>query len=229
MGKSARVTSIDALADMAKAIQTFRNDATAALEELEMQIRRALEWIHHDRKEHWTREYRRSGDRLTEARIALQQAMMMKRVADRDPSCFDEKKAIQRAKQREEMAQEKIGAVRHCSALIEHAVNEYRAARGPLATYLDCDVPKALATLERLIETLETYLAVQAAGGGAAPLELPAEVEGQMQAAIAAAGNTEEQKKEEEGECSMNNVQCSMKDQDSIQTDGGPSSFNIEP
>ena len=49
----ARLTRIDAVAEMAAAVDAFRSEATAALENLDMEIRRALEWIHHDRHDHW--------------------------------------------------------------------------------------------------------------------------------------------------------------------------------
>ena len=52
---------------------------------------------------------------LNQARLQLQQAMTMRRIADREPSCVDEKRAVERAKRRVETAQRKIEAVRHWS------------------------------------------------------------------------------------------------------------------
>ena len=124
----ARLTRIDAVEEMAAAVDAFRNEATAALEGLDMEIRRALEWIHHDRHDHWDHQVRRGWERITEARVQLQQAMTARRIGDHDPACIDEKKALARAKQRLEIAQKKVEAVRHCARAIDHAVDEYRGA-----------------------------------------------------------------------------------------------------
>ena len=161
----ARLTRIDAVAEMAAAVDAFRNEATAALENLDMEIRRALEWIHHDRHEHWDHQVRRGWERITEARVQLQQAMTARRIGNRDPACVDEKKALARAQQRLETAQRKVEAVRHCARAIDHAVDEYRGARTPLSSWLETEAPKALAALRRMMDNLEDYLAQQAGSG----------------------------------------------------------------
>jgi hypothetical protein len=159
---------------MAAAVDAFRSEAIAALEGLDMDIRRALEWIHSDRREHWSGEVRRGWDRITQARLQLQQARTARRVGDHEPSCPDEKKALERAKRRLETAQEKVDAVRHCARAIDEAVNDYRGAKTPLAAWLESEAPKALAALRRMMENLETYVALQAPGGApAASLPLP--------------------------------------------------------
>jgi len=174
MSQAARVTSIDAVREMEAALATFRGEQTAALDELETEIRRAQEWIHHDRKQHWDHEAHRGMERVTEARIQLQQAMTAKRVADHEPSCQDEKKALARAKRRAELAEAKKEIVRHWQRTIDHAVNEYRAARTQLGSWLESEVPRGLATLGRLTETLESYVALDIPAALARPVQVSA-------------------------------------------------------
>ena len=162
MVHGARLTSIDAVQTMAAAVESFRHDAASALDDLEMEIRRALEWILDDRREFWTHEVRRGWERLTEARVQLQQARTFRRVGDHDPSCIDEKKAVERAKRRLDIAQEKVEAVRHWAHAIERVVNEYRASRAQLIGWLDTDAPRALAALKRMAAALEAYVAMEA-------------------------------------------------------------------
>jgi hypothetical protein len=161
----ARLTRIDAVEEMYAAIDVFRNEAMAAMEGLDMELRRALDWIHHDRHDHWNTEVRRGWERITAARVELQQAKTFRRIADHEPACIDEKKALSRAQKRLETAQEKVEAVRHCARAIDHAVDEFRGARTPLANWLESDAPKALAALRRMMDNLEQYLAVHAPGG----------------------------------------------------------------
>ena len=53
MPAAAKVTSIDAVERMAAALQAFRDEAGSGLDDLQMEIQRGLQWIHHDRKEYW--------------------------------------------------------------------------------------------------------------------------------------------------------------------------------
>jgi hypothetical protein len=187
MARAARVTSIDAVREMAIALRSFRTEMVAGMDEIETEVRRALEWIHQERKQYWDGEARRAVDRVTEARVQLQQAQTAKRMGDHEPSCHDEKKALQRAKLRWELTERKKEFVRHWQQAIDHAVSEYRAPRTQLAGWLDAEAPRGLAVLERLSQALESYVALEAAVGGAGPTELPA-VAPTDEAAPAAAG-----------------------------------------
>ena len=172
MGRSARITSVDAVQDLAAAVVSFRGQAAAALDDLDMELRRAVEWIHHDRKEYWAQEVRRGYERVSEARVQLQQAQTSRRVADHEASCLDEKKALDRAKRRLDVAQEKVGIVRQWMHVIDHAVNEYRGTRTLLAGWLDSEVPRALSALNRITETLDAYLAATAPADTPPPVSL---------------------------------------------------------
>lgn len=160
----ARLTSIDAVQAMSAAVESFRQEATSALEDLDMEIRRAVEWIQHDRRDHWTYEVRRGYERVSEARVQLQQAKTFRRIGNDDPSCLDEKKALERSKRRLETAEEKVAAVRHWSRVIEHAVHEYRGTRGQVTGWLDADYPKAVAVLKRMMAALERYVSADVPG-----------------------------------------------------------------
>jgi len=92
MARQARVISIDALLTMQAALARFERDLRAALDDLEMEVRRALQWIQQDAPQYWQQEVRQGWERVAEARVQLQQAMTMRRVAEHDPSCVEEKK-----------------------------------------------------------------------------------------------------------------------------------------
>src|ERR1039458_8332867 len=98
MSRSAKVTSIDVLPLLAAALQKFRGEGISALDDLETELRRLLEWIHHERKDFWTQELHRAQEALTQARLQLQQAMTVRRVAGHEPSCVDERRALDCAK-----------------------------------------------------------------------------------------------------------------------------------
>ena len=161
MSRSARVTSIDALPLLAAALQKFRSEGAGAADDVAGEVRHALEWIHHDRKDHWTTELRRAEDALSQARVQLQQAMAVRRVADRTPSCVDEKRAVERAKRRADIARRKLDAVRHWSIVLERAADDFRRSQMQFATWIDIDVARGVAALNKMSESLVTYISMK--------------------------------------------------------------------
>jgi hypothetical protein len=162
MGRFARVTSIGVLQTTAAALQRFRGECAVVLEDLEIEVRRALEWIHHDRKDYWSQELRRSEERLSQARIQLQQAKAARRIVGQEPACIDEKRAVDLAKRRLEIARQKVDAVRHWTHAIDRAADEFLQNRNQFATWLETDMVKATAALDRMSESLSNYVALQA-------------------------------------------------------------------
>ena len=158
MGRAARVTSVDAVDTLKAALQRFGDDASAALSDLELELRRGLEWIQHDRKIYWDQEVRHGWDRVAQARQELERHRMLHKVADHEPGCREEKKALAQAKHRLHVAQEKVEAVRRWSRAVEKEVHEYRGSVNQLAHWLQSDLPRAAAVLHRMAGALDTYV-----------------------------------------------------------------------
>jgi uncharacterized phage infection (PIP) family protein YhgE len=158
----AKVTSIDALPLLAAAMQKFRGQAAAALDDLEIELRRVVDWIHTERKQYWAKELSRAYERLTQARLQLQQARVARRVADHDPSCIDEKRAVDKAKRRVELAQQKVDLVRRWTGQIDKAIDDFRRARTQFAAWLEMDLQKSVSVLNQMSESLVTYVTMQA-------------------------------------------------------------------
>jgi hypothetical protein len=176
MSGSARVTSIDALPLLAAALQKFRSEGAGAADDVANEVLRALEWIHHDRKDYWATELRRGEESLTQARVQLQQAMAVRKVGDRSPSCVDEKRAVERAKRRVETARRKLDAVRRWTFALERAADDFRRSQMQFTSWIDIDVSRAVATLNKLSESLVTYISMKGSDEeGPAQAEEPAE------------------------------------------------------
>ena len=160
MGRPAQVKSIDAIQELSAAMKVFRGDVSAALDELDMEIRRALQWIGHDLRDYWKQELHRSENRANEARVRYENAMMFRRAEGERGGGIEEKKAMEQAKQHVELARRKIEAVSHWTVAVERAVNEYRGSRAQFLNWIDGDCPKAVAALGRMISALETYVSL---------------------------------------------------------------------
>jgi hypothetical protein len=158
MANPASVKSIDSLQAMTAALECFHADVVSALDELDMEIRRAMQWIGDDCRQYWRQEVRRSTERVVEAKLALEHAQMFRGEAGRPASCIEEKKILERERRRLQLAEAKIEAVKHWAITIERALNEYRAVRSQFANWLEADFPKAIAVMGRMIAALEAYV-----------------------------------------------------------------------
>ncbi|NLF08143.1 MAG: hypothetical protein GX594_09220 [Pirellulaceae bacterium] len=172
MARSAKVASIDALPLLTAALQKFRGESAAALDDLEIELRRIDDWIHHDRKQYWTKERERAYEALNQARLQLQQAMLTRQVGDHAAACIDEKRAVERAKRRLETANEKLEAVRRWTPKIDRAVDDFQRVRSQFSIWLETDLQRAAAALNQMSETLVNYISLETPPDAAAPIDL---------------------------------------------------------
>jgi hypothetical protein len=161
MARSAKLISIDAVRDMAAALTTFGDEVVAALDELDINVRRALDWIEHDRKNFWGLEVRRGWERVGEARADLEKALTYRKMADQSPSCRQERAMLEKAKRRVQTAEEKDRSLPRWAHTIEHAVRELNGNQTQLSDWVRGELPRALSALKQMTATLERYAAVQ--------------------------------------------------------------------
>ena len=160
---TANVTSIEALTNFRAALLRFAEDAEAALITLDIEGRRPVDWVEDDRTRYWPQQARRASDTVAEARLTLERCEL--RVSGDDPRyCYDERKALEKAKRRLRLAEEKIQAVRRWRPQIHKEFEEFQVQIARFRRYLESDVPQAVAAIERMAAALDRY--VQVGGGG---------------------------------------------------------------
>ena len=172
MARGAKVRSIDAVGTFSASMKNFGEEATGALTSLDMEVRRALEWIHHDRKEYWKRQVRRRQDKVAEARGDLERCRTYRATDDR-PACHEEKIALEKAKRRLRVADEKVLIVRHWAQVLDHEIQEFRGPINQMSHWLQVDHPESVAALERMISVLDAYVGLGSSVGpdaGAEPM-----------------------------------------------------------
>ena len=157
MKDQADVKSVDTLALVKAALAAFAHETGQALGEVEVQAQRAIDWITVDQAAYWKSEVRRRGEAVTKAFQDLEHCRAYKKVGDNQPSCIEEKKALQRAKQRLEQAETKAEAVRRWTPLVQQQFRETSVRFTRFREVLDSDCPKALGELERMLRALDAY------------------------------------------------------------------------
>jgi hypothetical protein len=97
MSTQADVKSIDTLAFMKAAFASFAHESGQAISECEMQGQRAVDWICVDQAGYWKAEVRRMTELVNKAVKDLEYCKAFKKVGNNQPSCIEEKKALEKA------------------------------------------------------------------------------------------------------------------------------------
>jgi len=166
MSDQADVKSIDTLAFVKGALAGFVHDANQALAEVELQGQRAIDWICVDQAAYWKAEIRRAADQVNQAMKDLEHCRTFKKTGDSTPACVEEKKALDKAKQRLARAEAKAEAVRRWTPVVQQQYRETCVRLVRFRDITDVECPKAMAQLERMLKALDAYRATTSPRGG---------------------------------------------------------------
>jgi hypothetical protein len=166
MDSQVRVASLDAFQEFRAAYAKFGERSQHALTLVDVEIRRMLDWLGTDQMAFWKAEIRRREDKLNEAKAALHRKRITARFGE-TAADSEEVHLVRKAQARLHEAEEKIKLVKHWYLVIDQEVTEYRGPSQQLKNLLDGAVPRALASLDRMTEVLEGYLAVATPGAEA--------------------------------------------------------------
>jgi hypothetical protein len=158
MASSAHVTSIDALAAFKADLARFGSDASNALAGLNVQIRRAFEWLEGKLKE-WQHQVGRRQELVTRAKVELIQ-QEYGHGEGRGPGYTEKKLALQKAQTRLREAEAKVAACQHWVNALPQEVIECDGPARQLAGVLESDMRQALGLLEQKVRALEAYIAL---------------------------------------------------------------------
>ncbi|HQX50696.1 MAG TPA: hypothetical protein PLY87_09335 [Planctomycetaceae bacterium] len=163
MSESANVTSIDAIRLFAAAVAKFQDEARLCLTMMDAQLRQILFWLERDRPGFWKREIENGMREVAEARVRLHQCRMRK-FGDFRPSCVEEVKDLERAKNDTEFAQKQIPNVKRWYGEATHEADEYRGRAAQLTQAVERDLPRLMALLAFTVDRLEAYASVSSPG-----------------------------------------------------------------
>jgi hypothetical protein len=164
MSESARVTELQALADLQAGLCIFQAEGKEALAAVEFEIRRMLEWLD-DQKQFWQRTVREREEDVTQAKADLARRKTFK-LFDQTPDCTEQEKALRLALHRLDEAETKLANCRRWIPLLQREIEEYQGPARRLAGLLEGTLPRAVALLERMRGALDAYLQVAPPAGG---------------------------------------------------------------
>jgi hypothetical protein len=159
MGTQASVQSIDALKDLRTALALYADDVLAALGGVDMEVRRTVQWVTHDRRNYWQEQVKRRRELVSAAQSEVFRRKLSA-TADYSPAFSEQKEILRKAQAALQDAESRVVLVRKWEPLLHQAALEYQASTRRLKDLAAGDAPRAVALLERLIDALEAYLRV---------------------------------------------------------------------
>ena len=157
MSGQADVKSLDTLAWVKAALAAYAHETNQGLSEVELDGRRAVDYLTVDRAGYWKAEVRRANDNVNQAIKDLEHCRAFKKVGNNQPSCVEEKKALEKARRRQAVAEQKAEAVRHWTPIVQQQFRDTCVRLVHFREVTDVDCPKAMAQLERMLRALEAY------------------------------------------------------------------------
>jgi hypothetical protein len=173
MADSARIHDVEALKRARAALADFADQVGAALASVDSDIQRVSQWLNVERPTHWKLEVRRRMESVERGKAEI---MRKKIIAAPEPaSVVLEERRLERARQRVENAQRRLDSVRRWAPVWEREAMMYKGSSRALTEALHADIPRGLAILSRMMESLEAYAAVAPPSGEIeAPLNIDA-------------------------------------------------------
>ena len=156
MSQQANVNSIHAIESLYSAMREYESDARDAITILLLEVRKAVDWIDHDRTSYWPRQVRQASEAFIEARNELERRELTTRPEEK-PSCYEQKLIVDQAKRRLRFCESQVEIVKKWRRILHHEVLEFESGIGKLSESLETDFPRAKATLQRLLTALQKY------------------------------------------------------------------------
>lgn len=170
MSGSAHITSIDAVREFRTALQEYEPEMRDALDQLLLELQRGVDWLEQDRARYWPAEVQKASNAVIRAGQDLERCEMAFRAEDRR-SCYEQRMALEAAKRRLRVAEQKVRAVRQWRIAVRREADTVHGRLLKMTDHLDTQFPRAIASLSRIIAALDKYTEIagaataEAAGG----------------------------------------------------------------
>jgi hypothetical protein len=187
MSRSANVLSVQTLKDFKNVMINFAEEARNSLSGVDMELRRMRDWLERDQLGYWQAQVKRRNEELMQARSDLHRRKISQQGSDA-VSDSDQKEALREAQRRLRIAEEKVALVKKLIPVLHHAIAEYHSHSQPLGDHLTGGFERSVATVERMITSLDAYLATAVP---TAPRHEPAATTSSAPTAAGAAASSE--------------------------------------
>jgi len=157
MTGSARVQSIQDLAELRAFLVVLAEKIRDAVTTANSDVNTTAQWINHTQPARWKAECAKSERLVQDATEALRRKRMSPTSDGRPPNTMVEQKMLRAAKERSEHARGKATAVQQWQRKYEKQMFEYRRCAQTAQALSEQVIPRAIEFLDKLRDHLEKY------------------------------------------------------------------------
>lgn len=173
MSGSANVRSVEVIQRLREAICAYGSEGRDALSSVDMQVRRAFDWLAHQTKS-WQVEIRKRQEAVQKAKLELEQRKFENRDG-KGRGDTEQRINLRKAQERLKEAELKFANCKRWLPELQHAAMEYQGFSRSLATALETDLKHAVALLDQKLDALNAYLKLQAPSAPVVPPDVTTE------------------------------------------------------
>jgi len=185
MAERAQVTSIEAIEAFRSTLIVYLSKARPALEEISNEVMRARQWLQNDQRRLWEGEMKARTKKLERARAELFSVSMSKL----QQVSAAQQLLVHRAEEAFDQAQKKIALLKKWDRELDNRSEPLVKLVDQFQSFVTSEMPRAIAYLSQVIQSLEAYADVKMGGG--VDTGTPLKIE-EPPAESAASENTEE-------------------------------------
>jgi len=152
-GNEANVRSIETLETFRASMIVFLTKARRSIDQVGEEVQRTRNWLDQDQKLHWQTELKKR----TRAMEQAQQELVTARYSTLRASTTMQEVAVRKAKAAVQEADEKLRRVKGWIRSFDSSVDPLLKKVESLRSYLEHDIPKAIATLSQTQRALAAY------------------------------------------------------------------------
>ncbi len=156
----ARVDSFEAIKRFRAVLIRLAGLIDKGTAEAEAEIQSTDIWLKQDQTAYWKAQVRKREAKVHEAKLALKRAQLQKGPLAGRQSFVDERKALAQAERALEEARDKQVKVKSWIVRLEQEYFNYKGQAKGASQAVDSDIPRAVATLDRMLDSLEDYTRV---------------------------------------------------------------------
>ncbi|HEX4263057.1 MAG TPA: hypothetical protein VH597_01855 [Verrucomicrobiae bacterium] len=161
MADRAQVTSIEAIEAFRSALIVYLSKARPALEEIANEVVRARQWLQNDQRRLWEGEMKARTKKLERARAELFSVSMSKLQAVSSAQQL----LVHRAEEAFDQAQKKIVLLKKWDRELDNRSEPLVKLVDQFQSFVTSEMPRAIAYLSQVIQSLEAYADVKMGGG----------------------------------------------------------------
>lgn len=168
MSQKANIKTLDIVQESKQALAQFSDELRMALTIARSDMQRTISRLQGEVADHWKQHLRQWNKKLAEAKTDLYRVQLQTGESRQKP--IEQARLVERAQRNVDEAQWKLSRIKHWVRELDREMLNCKGQLQTLEQCLDADLPRAAARLDKIMDSLEAYVNVQAPA-----IDVPAE------------------------------------------------------